>query len=208
MLHRLQYISQGKTPSDHIENIRILLDSGIKLVQIRIKNAEKNMYLENAASAKELCMRYDANLIVNDEPHIAKSINADAVHLGLNDMKVSEARKIAPGMIIGGTANTFEHVKQRCLENTDYIGLGPFRFTTTKEKLSPVLGTEGYESILSRMQDEKLTTPVYAIGGIETEDIEFIMKTGVYGIAVSGMLTKSTNKEKLVKEITKILYNA
>jgi thiamine-phosphate pyrophosphorylase len=123
-------------------------------------------------------------------------------------MKIEDARKIAPGMIVGGTANTFEQVKQRCSENVDYIGLGPFRFTATKEKLSPVIGAEGYTSILSKMQEEKLTAPVYAIGGIEKEDLETIMETGVYGIAVSGMLTRASNKEQLIKEITKILYNA
>ncbi|MCE3226776.1 MAG: thiE2 [Bacteroidetes bacterium] len=208
MLHRLQYISQGKTPAEHINNIYTLLDSGVKLVQLRLKNVEKNIYLESAASVKELCVRYDANLIINDEPQIAKSIGADAVHLGLNDMKIEDARKIAPGMIVGGTANTFEQVKQRCSENVDYIGLGPFRFTATKEKLSPVIGAEGYTSILSKMQEEKLTAPVYAIGGIEKEDLETIMETGVYGIAVSGMLTRASNKEQLIKEITKILYNA
>jgi thiamine-phosphate pyrophosphorylase len=208
MLHRLQYISQGETPQEHLENIKVLLDSGVKLVQIRLKKTDKQVYLDYAASAKELCKRHDANLIINDEPQIAKSIQADAVHLGLDDMKIAEARKIVPGMLIGGTANTFEHVQQRCLENADYIGLGPFRFTATKEKLSPLLGVKGYKTILTKMQEEKLTTPVYAIGGIEMDDIEGLMRTGVYGIAVSGLLTKSSNKEKLVKEITKILYDA
>jgi thiamine-phosphate pyrophosphorylase len=208
MLHRLQYISQGETPQEHLENIRTMLDSGVKLIQIRLKKTEKQVYLEYAASAKELCKRHDANLIINDEPHIARSIQADAVHLGLNDMQIAEARKIVPGMLIGGTANTFEQVRQRCKENADYIGLGPFRFTVTKEKLSPLLGVNGYKTILGKMQDEKLTTPVYGIGGIELKDVEALMGTGVYGIAVSGLLTHSANKEKLVKELTKILYNA
>ena len=58
------------------------------------------------------------------------------------------------------------------------------------------------------MKKENLTVPIYAIGGIELKDIEAIINTGVYGIAVSGLITHSDNKEKLVKEINKILYHA
>jgi len=130
------------------------------------------------------------------------------LHLGLDDISVSEAKKIIPNKLIGGTANTFEHIQQRCTEKVNYIGLGPYQFTSTKEKLSPILGIEGYQNIIHQMKKENLTVPIYAIGGIELKDIEAIINTGVYGIAVSGLITHSDNKEKLVKEINKILYHA
>ena len=149
-----------------------------------------------------------ALLIINDHPLVAKAVNADALHLGLEDMSLEEAQKIVPGKIIGGTANTFAQVKQRCSEKVDYIGLGPYRFTTTKERLSPVLGLEGYTSIFQKMGLENLNTPVYAIGGIELADIQPLIRAGVYGIAVSGLLTGVGDKNKLVTEINKILYHA
>lgn len=207
MLHKLQYISQGATPDDHLHNIHMVLEAGVKLVQLRLKNCEENTYIRGATEAKNLCDKYAAWLIVNDSPNVAKLGNANALHLGLNDMRVPDARGLFNG-VIGGTANTFEDVKQRCIENVDYIGLGPFRFTTTKEKLSPVLGLEGYRNIISQMKTQGLSTPVYAIGGIELSDMKDIMGTGVHGVAVSGLLSNSGNKEKLVKEITKILYDA
>ena len=166
------------------------------------------MYIEFGSKAQELCDKYQAVLIINDNVSVAAKCHADAVHLGLDDMSVLEARKLFPNKIIGGTANTFEHIKQRCNENVDYIGLGPFRFTSTKEKLSPILGLEGYQNIIQKMRQENLSTPIYAIGGIELKDIESIITTGLYGIAVSGLLTHSNNKENLVKEINKILYHA
>lgn len=131
---------------------------------------------------------------------MAKVCDADALHLGLTDMTVLEARKIF-NKKIGGTANTFEHIKQRCLEKVDYIGLGPFKFTTTKDKLSPILGLDGYVEIINKMKTENLNVPIYAIGGIELQDIEAIMQTGVYGIAVSGLITNATNKKEIVKQI-------
>jgi thiamine-phosphate pyrophosphorylase len=208
MLHKLHYISQGATPNEHIKNIESVLNAGIKLVQLRLKNILEEMYIDLGSKVKELCSNHQAVFIINDNVNVARSCNADAVHLGLNDMSVLEARELFPNKIIGGTANTFDHIKQRCNENVEYIGLGPFRFTSTKEKLSPILGIEGYQTIIQKMRKENLSTPIYAIGGIELKDIESIINTGVYGIAVSGLLTHSNNKENLVKEINKILYHA
>lgn len=208
MLHKLQYISQGNSVEEHISNIRSILDAGVRLIQLRLKNTDDKTYSEYGIKVKELCSKYHAHLIINDNPMVAKNCQADAVHLGLNDIGVHEAVQIFPGKIVGGTANTFEHIQQRCAENVDYVGLGPFRFTATKEKLSPILGIEGYKTIIAKMKEHKLTTPVYAIGGIELDDISAIMNTGVYGIAVSGLLTKAANKQQLVKDINTILYHA
>lgn len=208
MLHKLQYISQGSTPEIHIQNIESVLQAGVKLVQLRLKNISDELYTDYAAKAKQLCNKYDAVLIINDNVNVAKLSNADALHLGLDDMNVMEAKQIVPAKLIGGTANTFEHIKQRCAEKVDYIGLGPYRFTSTKEKLSPILGIEGYQNIVEQMKKENLNTPIYAIGGIELQDIKSIINTGVYGIAVSGLLTNAEDKEHLVKEINNILYHA
>ena len=208
MLHKLQYISQGTTPNEHLINIEAALDAGIKLIQLRLKNISDVLYIDYANKAKELCDKYEALLIINDNATVAKHSHADALHLGLDDMSVMEARKIIPNKLIGGTANTLEHIQQRCAEKVDYIGLGPYQFTSTKKKLSPILGIEGYQNIIHEMKKENLTTPIYAIGGVELKDIEAIINTGVHGIAVSGLITHSDNKEKLVIEINKILYHA
>ena len=208
MLHKLHYISQGSSPDNHLKNIEAVLDAGVKLIQLRLKNISDELYADYAVKAKELCNQYNAMLIINDNVNVSKLSEADALHLGLDDISVLEAKKIVSNKLIGGTANTFEHIKQRCAEKVDYIGLGPYRFTSTKEKLSPILGIEGYRNIIQQMKKENLNTPIYAIGGIELHDIESIINTGVYGIAVSGLLTNSENKEQLVKEINKILYHA
>jgi thiamine-phosphate pyrophosphorylase len=208
MLPKLQYISQGTTPDMHLMHIQSALDAGVTLIQLRLKNVSDEHYLDAAHKAKALCGKYQATLIINDHAHIAQSCHSDALHLGLNDMTIPEAKKLVPGKLIGGTANTFEHVKQRCAEQVDYIGLGPYQFTTTKEKLSPILGVSGYQNIIDHMKAENLHVPVYAIGGIELKDIASIVSTGVYGIAVSGLITQSDQKETLVKEINNLLYHA
>jgi thiamine-phosphate pyrophosphorylase len=83
----------------------------------------------------------------------------------------------------------------------NYIGLGPFQFTTTKQKLSPILGLEGYRSILQKLKQQRVEIPIYAIGGITSENVEPLMDTGIHGIAVSGLLTHSDNPTELIKHL-------
>ena len=84
--------------------------------------------------------------------------------------------------------------------------MGPFRFTATKEKLSPILGLSGYFDILQKLKKNKIDIPVYAIGGITVRDVSPLMETGVFGIAVSGIITESDEKEKLIQQLKEKLY--
>jgi thiamine-phosphate pyrophosphorylase len=72
--------------------------------------------------------------------------------------------------------------------------------------LSPILGLEGYQTILNEMKNQGLTIPVYAIGGIELDDIPSLMETGIYGIAVSGLITQSKNKTETIKQLKNATY--
>jgi len=202
MIHPLQYISQAPKTGTHLDAIEQVLQAGGKWIQLRIKNLPEAEILPFAIAAQALCKTYDARLIVNDYPHLAKAAGAFGVHLGLQDMPVSQARQIInPGQIIGGTANTFEHILQRVAEGVDYIGLGPFRFTRTKENLSPIVGLEGYQKLMEKVKRAGITTPIIAIGGIEADDIAAILETGVYGIAVSAVLTNQTQTPAILAEM-------
>lgn len=202
MIDKLQYISQQNDGVTHIQAIKDALDAGCTWIQLRIKNQPENGILEQAFAAKELCDRYNAKLVINDYPVIAKEVQAYGLHLGLGDMRVTEARNIiGDKMIIGGTANTLADVILRAKECVNYIGLGPFRFTTTKGNLSPVLGIKGYKKLIAEMQVLGINIPIIAIGGINISDIPAIISTGVYGIAISGAITNSDNRKHLVESI-------
>ena len=98
-----------------------------------------------------------------------------------------------------------EDVVQHYRAGADYLGIGPFRFTTTKKNFSPVLGLEGYSSILSQMKEANIEIPVVAIGGITYEDIPAILHTGVNGIALSGTILGADNP---IEETRRILNPA
>jgi thiamine-phosphate pyrophosphorylase len=207
MYNKLQYISQGNTVEVQLYNIRRALDNGCQWIQLRFKTQNSIDLFNLAESVKILCDLYSAVLIINDHVHLAQQLNADGVHLGLSDMNIEEAKSIlGESKIIGGTANTFNHVLQRATEKCNYIGLGPFQFTATKEKLSPILGIEGYDSIIDQMKSNKIEIPIYAIGGITLKNVESLMTTGIHGIAVSGLITQSENPKELITQLNEKLY--
>lgn len=207
MYNKLQYISQGDTIKEQLYNIHEALDNGCDWIQMRFKNQKVKKSFALAEAVHFLCEEYLANFIINDDVHLAEQMAADGVHLGLSDMGIPEARAIlGKTKIIGATANTFEDVINHINNGCDYIGLGPFQFTKTKDNLSPILGLEGYRSIIDQLSTTQKETPIYAIGGITLEDVSALMTTGIHGIAVSGIITQSEQKSKLITQLNEKLY--
>ena len=209
MYSKLQYISQGTTVAQQLENIQLALDAGCEWIQLRFKNATEKELCKVAEKAKIICVNYKAIFIINDNVELTKKIEAHGVHLGLQDTSPITARVIlGKDKIIGGTANTLTDVMKRVEEKCNYVGLGPFCFTTTKEKLSPILGIEGYKIIMGELNKTNIHMPIYAIGGITLADVGTIINTGVHGIAISGIISRSSqaDKKELVKKIKANLY--
>ena len=201
-----QYISHFTPTIGYVEGIRMALEGGCKWIQLRMKDASAEEVLVNAEEALHLCRQYGAKFILDDHVELVERAGADGVHLGKNDMPVDEARKIlGNGKIIGGTANTIEDIVRLHKQGADYIGCGPFRFTMTKKKLSPVLGLEGYKSIVQNMRDKGIDLPIVAIGGITVADIPAIMATGVTGIALSGAILGAADPVAMTEDILKTL---
>ncbi|UOQ69842.1 thiamine phosphate synthase [Hymenobacter volaticus] len=162
---------------------------GVRWVQLRVKNTPAAAWEEVARATQQVCRHYGATLIINDNPALVRTIGADGVHLGKEDMPPAEARALlGAGPIIGGTANTFEDVQRLAVAGVDYIGMGPFRFTTTKQNLSPILGLEGYQAVLGQARAAGIRTPIIAIGGILIADVPALLAAGLHGVAVSGAI--------------------
>lgn len=206
-MEKLQFISQENAGLSHLASIEKACKAGVKWVQLRIKNKPAEEIIPLARQAKNICDNYGAKLIINDHPSVALTVSAYGVHVGKADVPVKDARKVlGDKFIIGGTANTIEDIEKHWQEGADYVGVGPFRFTTTKEKLSPILGLEGYSKITSELKRRNISIPVIAIGGIELNDIKDIMKTGVHGIAVSSLIASAEDAGRTADAITKTIY--
>lgn len=155
-ISKLHYITQDIKGKSHAELAKQACEGGVKWVQLRMKNVAESAWKDEALETLAICKQYGAKLIINDNPTLALEIGADGVHLGKNDMPLAEAAKIiGDKMILGATANNFADIVSASHHQVDYIGLGPFRFTLTKEKLSPVLGVEGFDEIVKEMKKKK-----------------------------------------------------
>lgn len=199
----MQFITHQTERYSYLDSARMALEGGCRWIQLRMKDASMEEVEAVALQLKPLCKAHDAILVLDDHVALTKKLEVDGVHLGKMDMPIAEARQmLGEAFIIGGTANTFEDVQMHAAAGADYLGIGPFRFTTTKKNLSPVLGLEGYTSILSQMRAAGIGLPVVAIGGITYSDIPAIMQTGVNGIALSGTILQAENP---IEETRKIL---
>lgn len=202
----IQFITHSNNRYGYVDGARLALEGGCRWVQLRMKEATEAEFMAAAAEIGRLCKEHGATFVLDDHVKWVEKTGADGVHLGKNDMPIDEARKIlGSDKIIGGTANTFEDVERLYRQGADYIGCGPFRFTTTKKNLSPVLGLEGYQHIVDQMKSHGINLPIVAIGGILESDIKSILATGVSGIAVSGGILNAENPAEEMQRFLKHL---
>lgn len=188
---QVQFITHANDRFGYVEGAKMALEGGCRWIQLRTKapghEVDSTEYVKLATMLNDLCQRYDATFVLDDNVEVVRRLKIAGVHLGLSDMPVDEVRQLlGPETVIGGTANTFEHIAQHVANGVDYVGCGPFRFTSTKQKLASTLGLEGYRSIVEQMRQQDISIPMVAIGGIVLDDLESLKQVGIRGVAVSG----------------------
>lgn len=202
-ISRFHYLTQDLPDISHQELAEIACKNGIRWIQLRVKNKPFEDWLQIAKDVKQICNHFQTTLIINDHAEIAKAVDADGVHVGKNDVTVLAARKIVgESKIIGATANTLQDILAHQKNGVHYIGLGPYKFTKTKEKLNPILGLEGYSII---QQSNNSSIPIIAIGGIQLEDVQPLMNTGIHGVAVSSVINLADDKPKVISSFLELL---
>lgn len=179
-------LTQDGLSLDHTEQARRLCQAGARWIQLRMKEAAPERWLETACAVEQICRTHGAFFIVNDSVDIAVRCGADGVHLGKLDLDWAEARlQLGPHRILGGTVNNVDDVQRaRTLGCLDYVGVGPWRFTSSKKNLSPVLGAEGVGALIELLGD----LPAWVIGGVEPADLPTLRGIGARGAAVSSAL--------------------
>lgn len=201
----LQFITHERGRYSYAAGVRDVLRGGCRWVQLRMKHASDDEFLAVGREVGEMCRSCGATFVLDDRVHLVEALGADGVHLGRSDMPLAQARSILnSSKIIGATANTLDHMLEAVEAGADYIGLGPFRFTTTKERLSPVLGGEGYSRIMAAFRSRS-DVPVVAIGGITAADIPALMLAGVSGVAMSGALLSAGDTVVETEKVMKCL---
>ena len=202
----LQFITHPSPRFSITEEVRLVLEGGCKWIQLRMKDASYDEMRATALEIIPLCKENDAIMVIDDNVRLTDELRVHGVHLGKNDMPPRQAREeLGPHAIIGVTANTAEDILAMRGIDVDYVGLGPFRFTTTKSALSPVIGLDGYRDIMSAIRNAGSELPVVAIGGIPLDDIDPLMETGINGVAMSGAIINAPDPKEYTAKVIEAL---
>jgi thiamine-phosphate pyrophosphorylase len=185
----------------HEEIAYLASKGGADIIQFREKHLSTSELIKIGKSIRKICDRFGSLYIVNDRVDIAMLTKADGVHLGKEDIPVNEARSLlGKNKIIGGTAHTLREAIIAQNKGADYIGYGHIFETKTKKKSTKPKGIKGLKMILA-----KIKTPVFAIGGIDLNNVTSVMQCGVFGVAIVGAIVKSDDITKTVKLFKKII---
>jgi thiamine-phosphate pyrophosphorylase len=203
-ISKIHYITQGDLKGfTHADLTLQACKAGLDWVQLRYKEDNTN-WLNTALDVQSICKSFNATFIINDNPELALKVNADGVHLGKTDMNPIKARALLGNdFIIGGSANTLDDVKKLVEARVDYIGMGPFRFTTTKSDLNPIIALNDYLLAIDYIHSLNLNVPIIAIGGIQLSDLPTIIENRIYGVAVASVISKSENPQQTIAQFLK-----
>jgi len=186
----------GLTKNGAVEDSRIAIDAGVKIIQYREKSLGEGKRLEEALEIARMCRNSGTIFIVNNDVEIASKVNADGVHLGQGDMPIEKAREVLGKKIIGLTVhNVGEAIDaQEC--GADYLGASPIFATTTKIDAGEAIGPGAITAIKS-----SVIIPLVAIGGIQLENLEEVMNAGADGVC---MVSATVGHKDLAERVHKI----
>lgn len=202
----LQYITNTACGKSIPEQVKAVLAGGCRWIQLRMKDAGHDEVMEMAKTIKPLTDEKEAFLIINDYVDICRDVNCTGVHLGKTDTPPSKARmELGPLAVIGVTANTFADIEAVRSLDIDYIGMGPFADTKTKENLAPILGLAGVSALCNEMNAAEINIAHVAVGGVKLEDVKPLLEAGCDGIAVSGAIAFADDMEEATRRFCELL---
>ncbi len=185
---------RGRKLSEVVEEAIL---GGVTIVQVREKELSTKQFYNIALEVKEVTDKYKIPLIINDRIDIALAVDADGVHLGQDDMPLKIARKIiGKNKIIGISAGNVAEAKEAEKDGADYIGIGAVFFTGTKKDIDKPIGLEGLKTIV-----HSVNIPSVAIGGVNKNNSEDVIKTGANGISVISAILNNDDVKKAAKEL-------
>ena len=207
-ISKFHYLTQDLPHRTHIEQTEIACKAGANWIQYRCFSKDDEDLIQEINQVASICDDWGATLILTDHYHLLDQVDAQGVHI--EDMHANFATIraiISDEKTLGASANTLTDIQRIDASGVvDYAGCGPFSVTKTKPNDYPLLGIEGYKKIADNIVELGINLPLIAVGGINLEDTEALLNTGIYGIAVSAAVNSSDSPEKMIREFYKKIY--
>jgi thiamine-phosphate pyrophosphorylase len=204
-ISKFHYLTQDLRTRSHFKQATIACEAGANWIQYRSLTKPDDELIEEINEIAQLCDDWGATLILTNHYHLLDKVDAQGVHMEDPDSDFKAIRKsIGDDKTLGASATNIRQLL--AIQNTglvDYCGYGPFAHTNTKPNNYTLLGFEGYRQL---EKQPEITIPVIAVGGIHIEDVDPLLKTGIYGIAVSAAVNLAIDAGMALKEFYKKIY--
>lgn len=203
-ISKLHYLTQDLPHRSHLEQMHIACQAGANWVQYRCLTKSDEELISEINEIAAVCDDWGATLILTNHYHLLDRVDAQGVHVEDFEADFAAIRQhITDEKTLGASATNIEMLLR--VQNTgvvDYCGYGPFAHTDTKPNNKPLLGFGGYRAL----QDQSVEIPVIAVGGIQLTDVEALIETGIYGIAVSAAINLAIDPGRAFKEFYQKIY--
>jgi thiamine-phosphate pyrophosphorylase len=203
-ISKFHYLTQDLPNRSHIEQAQIACKAGANWIQYRCMSKSDDEMMQEIHQIASICDDWGATLILANHYHLLDKVDAQGVHIeDLNANLEAIRNVITDEKTLGASTTNLEALlKLQSSGIADYCGYGPFAHTNTRPNDKPLLGYQGYRDL----ERQPINLPVIAVGGIQLKDVEPLLKTGVYGIAVSSTVNLSLDPGGMVKEIYRKIY--
>jgi thiamine-phosphate pyrophosphorylase len=179
---------------------------GATLVQLRDKQSETRMLVEEARAIKQALSPFAVPFVVNDRVDVAMVAGADGVHLGQDDMAVEDARQLlGPRAIIGLSVKSIEEAEAARLDLVDYVGSGGVYATASKQQKNAPIGPAGLARIIAVLRRRAPDLPVCGIAGIDASNAAEVIAAGGDGVAVISALSLVSDPEAAARQLREII---
>ncbi|MBD1385714.1 thiamine phosphate synthase [Mucilaginibacter rigui] len=203
-ISKFHYLTQDLPNRSHIEQAQTACEAGANWIQYRCMSKTDEEMIRELHQIASICDDWGATLILANHYHLLDTVDAQGVHVEDFDADFAAIREtITDEKTLGASATNINGLLK--IQDTgvvDYCGYGPFAHTDTKPNNKPLLGYEGYREL----EQQPIEIPVIAVGGVQLKDVELLMQSGVYGIAVSSAINLSLDPGGMVKEIYRRIY--
>jgi thiamine-phosphate pyrophosphorylase len=188
------------------EIARLTVAGGATLIQLRDKYGSTRRMIEEAQAIKAALAGTGVPLVINDRVDVAMIAQADGVHVGQNDMRVEDARRLlGPKAIIGLSIKTVAQANAAPLDQLDYVGVGGVYATTSKDNPDPPIGAAGLGAIVAAFRARRRDLPICGIAGIDATNAAGVIAAGADGVAVISALSMKADPQAAARELRGIV---
>jgi len=204
-ISRFHYLTQDLQDRSHKEQARMACEAGANWIQYRCLSKADEELIDEIDQIAEICDDWGTTLIITNHYHLLNKVDAQGVHIEDFDADLAAIRMvIGEDKTLGASATNVQRLME--VQQTgvvDYCGYGPFAHTDTKPNNKPLLGFEGYREL---QKHPEIIIPVIAVGGIQLTDVEHLLETGVYGLAVSAAVNLAVDPLRALKTFYQKIY--